>query len=494
MDPVRKFLCLIFLSAVVPLLAACGSSDGATVNVVVIGEKEDPFETGAYLSTAAQLTRSATTEGLVAFDEQGRVVPALADRWIVTDDGKSYIFRLRDGTWLDGSPITSQQARIALRDAIGALRGTPLARDLAGIREIRAMTGRVVEIRLVRPMPHFLQLIAQPELGLQRRNRAAGPMELERTGDTALLSPIRPSRLGLPNIEDWSSMTRQVRLEAITGEEAMARLNNGDADVVIGGTIADFPLSSRVGILRGTIQPDPVIGLFGLQVMSAKGFLAEPENREAIAMAIDRQALIAPFSLTGWVATTRVVAPGLEGDRGTIGERWEQANLEQRRSEARSRVLRWRDRKDEEGPLGLKIWLPAGPGSDMLFASLARDLAVVGIELERTTTERDADLRLIDDVARYPRASWFLNRLSCSSRRGLCDKGADALAAEAMMSDDAAERAQLLIEAEVDLTVANVYIPLGAPVRWSLVRGNVNGFAANRLGWHPLMPMAMKPK
>jgi len=343
-------------------------------------------------------------------------------------------------------------------------------------------------------MPHFLQLIAQPELGLQRRNRAAGPMELERTGDTALLSPIRPSRLGLPNIEDWSSMTRQVRLEAITGEEAMARLNNGDADVVIGGTIADFPLSSRVGILRGTIQPDPVIGLFGLQVMSAKGFLAEPENREAIAMAIDRQALIAPFSLTGWVATTRVVAPGLEGDRGTIGERWEQANLEQRRSEARSRVLRWRDRKDEEGPLGLKIWLPAGPGSDMLFASLARDLAVVGIELERTTTERDADLRLIDDVARYPRASWFLNRLSCSSRRGLCDKGADALAAEAMMSDDAAERAQLLIEAEVDLTVANVYIPLGAPVRWSLVRGNVNGFAANRLGWHPLMPMAMKPK
>jgi len=76
----------------------------------------------------------------------------------------------------------------------------------------------------------------------------------------------------------------------------------------------------------------------------------------------------------------------------------------------------------------------------------------------------------------------------------LCDKGADALAAEAMMSDDAAERAQLLIEAEVDLTVANVYIPLGAPVRWSLVRGNVNGFAANRLGWHPLMPMAMKPK
>jgi ABC-type transport system substrate-binding protein len=494
MDVVRKFLCLILLSAVGPLLAGCGSSDGATVNVAVIGEKNDPFETGVDLSTAARLTRSATTEGLVSYDEQGRVVPALADRWIVTDDGKSYIFRLRDGTWLDGSPITSQQARTALRDAIRALRGTPLARDLAGIREIRAMTGRVVEIRLVWPMPHFLQLIAQPELGLRSWNRAAGPMALERTGDAAVLTPIRPPQLGLPNIENWASMTKQVRLEAVTGEEAVARLNGGDADVVIGGTIANFPLSSRVGILRGTIQPDPVIGLLGLQVMSSRGFLAEPENREAIAMAIDRKALIAPFSLAGWVATTRVVAPGLEGDTGMIGERWELATIEQRRDEARSRVQRWRDRKDQAGLLGLRVWLPPGPGSDMLFASLARDMAAVGVDLERTTKERDADLRLIDDIARYPRAAWFLNRLSCSSKRGLCDKGADALAAEAMKTEDAVERSRLLVEAEVDLTVANVYIPLGAPVRWSLVRGNVSGFAANRLGWHPLMPMAMKPK
>jgi peptide/nickel transport system substrate-binding protein/oligopeptide transport system substrate-binding protein len=494
MDAVQKFLRLILVSAVAPLLAACGSADDATINIAIIGEKDNPFETGVHLSTAAQLTRSATMEGLVSFDEQGRVVPALADRWIVTDDGKSYIFRLRDGTWLDGSPITSKQARIALLDAIRALRGTPLARDLAGIREVRAMTGRVVEIRLARSMPHFLQLIAQPELGLRSRNRAAGPMALERSGDLAILTPIKPSRLGLPRIENWSGMTKQIRLEAVPGEEAVARLNRGDADVVIGGTIANFPLSSRVGILRGTIQPDPVIGLFGLQVMSAKGFLAEPENREAIAMAIDRQALIAPFSLAGWVATTRIVPPGLEGDTGLIGERWEQVTLEQRRAEARSRVQRWRERKDEEGPLVLSVWLPAGPGSDMLFASLARDLAAVGIELKRTAKDRDADLQLVDDVAHYPRAAWFLNRLSCSSKRGLCDKGADALAAEAMTTDDAVERAQLLVEAEVDLTVANVYIPLGAPVRWSLVRGNVNGFASNRLGWHPLMPMAMKPK
>jgi peptide/nickel transport system substrate-binding protein/oligopeptide transport system substrate-binding protein len=32
------------------------------------------------------------------------------------------------------------------------------------------------------------------------------------------------------------------------------------------------------------------------------------------------------------------------------------------------------------------------------------------------------------------------------------------------------------------------------PVRWSLVGSGVNGYAPNRWGLHPLMPMAMLPK
>src|SRR5579872_6281701 len=87
------------------LLAACGSSKDAAVTVVAIGDPSAPFEKGARLSPPARLVRGATAEGLVGFDEQGQIVPALADRWIVTDDGLSYIFRLRDGTWADGSPI-----------------------------------------------------------------------------------------------------------------------------------------------------------------------------------------------------------------------------------------------------------------------------------------------------------------------------------------------------------------------------------------------------
>jgi peptide/nickel transport system substrate-binding protein/oligopeptide transport system substrate-binding protein len=41
---------------------------------------------------------------------------------------------------------------------------------------------------------------------------------------------------------------------------------------------------------------------------------------------------------------------------------------------------------------------------------------------------------------------------------------------------------------------ANVYIPIGAPLRWSMVRSNVDGYAANAWAWHPLPDMATIPK
>ena len=46
-------------------------------------------------------------------------------------------------------------------------------------------------------------------------------------------------------------------------------------------------------------------------------------------MALDRPALIAPFNIGGWVPTTRVVAPGLPGDPGYVGERWSERTIEE---------------------------------------------------------------------------------------------------------------------------------------------------------------------
>lgn len=480
-------LCAILALA----LAGCGSTPDAAVEVVAIGPAGSQFEAGPRLPLPAQLVRGATAEGLVSLDAQGRVIPALAERWIVTDDGRSYIFRLRDGTWPDGSPITGQAARAALREALAALRGTPLALDLAGIEEIRAMTGRVIEIRLARSNPDLLQLLAQPELGLARKGRGGGPMRLTRASDAALLTPIPPEERGLPPIDRWRERHRQVRLVALPAQAAVDRFNRGEADMVLGGRLDSFPLAGAMGLSRGTIQMDPVAGLFGLAVVHAGGFLAEPANREAIALAVDRDALMVPFGVGGWTATTRIVAPGNPGDTGTVVERWPGLSIGQRRARARERVTAWH--AAHPGPLRLRIALPAGIGGTMLFARLRDDLGQVGITAERAGEADAADLRLLDAVARYAGASWYLNQLSCAAQR-VCSESADALVSAARAAPSEAERADLLAEAEATLTAANVFIPFGAPIRWSLVRGEAAGFAANRWGVHPLMPMAARPK
>lgn len=485
-------LCLLAVAAALALTGGCSGDSDRPVEVVVLGDPGSPFVTGARLAPAAQLVRSATAEGLVGLDEQGRAIPALADRWIVTDDGLSYIFRLRDGTWPDGSEITGETARGALLEAMNLARGGPLAGDLAVVSEVRAMAGRVVEIRLKQQMPDMLQLLAQPELGLLRAGRGAGPMRLTRDKDVAILRAIAPEDRGLPQQPGWKDRVRRLELVSLPAEQAIQRFNADEADVVLGGRFADFPRLDASGVARGAVRMDPVNGLFGLAVMHEDGFLSKPENREALAMAIDRDALIGALNVGGWTATTRIVNPALAGDTGSIGERWAGRGMDERRQVAAARVLRWKD--GHGAPSALRLALPAGPGADRLLARLAEDFKAIGLDVRRVGENAEADLRLIDTVARYPRASWFLNQLSCAARRALCSPQADRLVAAALDEPDPAKRGELYANAEAQLTIANGFIPFGVPIRWALVAGKANGFVANRWNVHPLMPLALRPK
>ena len=481
--------CLLALFA-----GACNRRDDGPVNVSVIGGR-DAFAQmrGLRLSPAAQLLRAATTEGLVGFDAEGRVVRALADRWIVTEDGQSYIFRLRNGQWPDGSAITGESAATALRRTIAGLKGTPLARDLAAIDEIRAMAGRVVEVRLSTAVPDLLDLLAQPELGLAWKGRGAGPMTLTQKGGVAELAPIPPESLGLPAEEGWQERVRLLRVRPEPAAAAVARFDEGFADIVLGGTVDTLPLVKTSGLSRGNLRLDPVIGLFGLAVVTRTGVFATPETREAIAMAIDRDALLGEFNVGRWASTTRIVSPdaadAAAGKEGSVGERWTGLDLA-----ARQRVAAQRIAQTATPQRPVRIALPATPGGTIIFDRLRIDLGAIGLKTVRVRETDSADLRLFDAVARYGRVAWFLNQLSCAAGRAVCSPAGDALLAEARTAPDADSRARLLAEAETEITAANGFIPFARPLRWSLVRGDITGFANNPWGLHPLLPLALAPR
>jgi ABC-type transport system substrate-binding protein len=477
-------------------LAGCGKGSGGPLSVGIIDTPDSVFADGVRLAEGAQAVRSATGAGLVALDAQGEIEPALADRWIVTDDGRSYIFRLREGTWPDGAELTGASARDALRSAIRQLRGTSMGLDLVQVAAVRTMAGRVIEIDLAAPMPDFLRLLAQPELALSHGGIAAGPMVIRRNdpqggGNSAELTFKPPEARGLPQDEGWRKHVRPIELHAVDARTALAAFDQGDVDVVLGGTLGSWPLAKPGPLSLGNVRVDNATGLFGLQVERQSGFLAKPENREALAMAIDRPTLLSRFNIGGWVPTTRIVPAAVEG--GNEPERWSNLSLEQRRAVAQIRVGSWRKGAGKGQVPKLTIALAREPGLDVLFNELSAQLSLVGITMQRVAPGKPADLTLVDRVARYAGPVWFLNQFNCSLRHGLCSSLADQAVADALPLPGG-ERTALLGRAEAILTAANVYIPLGAPLRWSMVRGNVKGFVDNQWAFHPLPAMATMPR
>ncbi len=494
----RRHLPALVISALLPL-AGCGHSDGP-LDIAIIGTKDEVFASGLHLSEGAQVVRGATGSGLVALDAQGEIEPALADRWIVTDDGKSYIFRLREGTWPDGAELSGESARDALRQAIRGLRGTSLALDLSPIDEVRTMAGRVVEIDLKAPMPDFLRLLAQPELALAHGGLQAGPMVIDRQHEK-IGPPQKPVELkfrppemrGLPQQDGWQRYVRPVGVVALGAKAALAAFDQGEVDVVLGGTIASWPLADPGPLSRGNLRLDNVFGLFGLQVTRERGFLALPQNREALAMAIDRPALMATFNIGGWVPSTRIVPAAVAGAKAP--ERWSGTSIEQRRADRRrpGRGVAGRRGQGQAAEPDDRARRRAG-FRDAVQRRLPANSARPGSSLSGSIPANRPTSTLVDRIARYAEPRWFLNQFNCSLARGLCNSSADGAVEAALAAADPKERADDLARAEAELTEANVYIPIGAPLRWSMVRGNVDGFAANAWAWHPLPDMATIPR
>ena len=176
---VRRFsLGLMFaaLAALGPV--ACGSGASDLTRVAVIGPEPKLVETvTAPLTAGDALVRANMAQGLVRFDERGQVVPGLAERWNVSDDGLSYIFRLQTGEWPDGRKIKADEIARILSRQLRPSSTNPLKDTLGAVREIVAMTDRVIEIRLNAPRPNLLQLLAQPEFGLVRASVGTGPFQ-----------------------------------------------------------------------------------------------------------------------------------------------------------------------------------------------------------------------------------------------------------------------------------------------------------------------------
>lgn len=472
-----------WLVAPLALLAGCNQRRDTGV-VVVSSIGGAPMLVDSATATPggpSRLLLDSVAQGLVRFDAAGQIAPGLAERWIVIDNGMSYIFRLRDTAWDDGSPVTAGQVVKRLRRLLAPQSRNPLRAHLTAIDEIVEMTPQVIEIRLKQPRPDLLKLFAQPEFALfqGKRGSGTGPFRVAARGKIGvLLRPaFDPIRLREDDVEE-PGPEKSVQLIGERASRAIVRFVDRQSDLVSGGTFVDWPLTRAAEIAPANFRLDPAAGLFGLAVINRDGFLADAENRIALAQAIDRDALIAAFA-AGWIATSQLLPEQLDSASPPVTPGWANLPPDERRAGARNRVSRWRDRHD--GPLTIRIALPSGPGATILFGFVGAAFRSIGIGARRVAMNADADLRLIDRVAPYDSGYWYL-ATACQR----CSPAVQAALTAARDATDLPTRANAIADADAALDQDAAFIPIARPLRWSLVALRLRQWQGNARAWHPL--------
>lgn len=476
----RRLALLVLL----PLtLAECSQRPdrGAVVVSAIGGRPSYPDLTRRAPDTTQRYLLDASAQGLVRFDAAGQIEPGLAERWTVIDGGRTYIFRLREAEWANGEHVEAGAVVRSLKRLLADDSRDTLRPWLSAVDDVVEMTPSVIEVRLSRPRPDLLKLFAQPELALLNGKppNGTGPFRVtDRNGLGVLLRPaFDPSRSPDDDVVE-PGPEQDVHLIGESAAAAILRFVQHKSDLVVGGTLVDWPTLGVAKAPAENVKIDPATGLFGLAVVRREGLLASAAGRTAVAEAIDRSAIAGTVNRL-WTTTEQLLPDQLDSGAVPALMAWTTLSRDDRLADARARVAAWQAATPTPAPLA--IAMPRGPGATLLFAYLRASLRAIGVDAVRVGPADDADLRLIDEVAPYDSARWYL-ATACVA----CSEEAETAIIAARDAPTLAERARQIAAADAAMATDVAYIPIAQPLRWSLVAARLKQWTGNPRAWHPL--------
>ncbi len=142
-------------------LSACTSTPSPRSQQIVFGAPWEPisFHPQRGLDSASYYAQSLVYEALVGYDDQLHFVPALAESFSVSPDGKKYAFTLRkDLHFSDSTPLTLADVVATLN--VARAKESPYRADFADIEKMEEHDNKLV-LYLSRPCAPLLSRIAE---------------------------------------------------------------------------------------------------------------------------------------------------------------------------------------------------------------------------------------------------------------------------------------------------------------------------------------------
>ena len=288
----------IVLTAVA--VALSGSAAFAARTDLVLGMPLEPPHLDPTAGAAAaidEVVYANLFEGLTRVGPSGEVLPALAESWTVSDDGKTYTFKLHTGVkFHDGSDFTADDVKFSL-DRARAADSTNAQKGLfAAIDTVEAVDPATVKVTLKNPQGSFLYnlgwgdaVIVAPESAAANKEKpvGTGPFKFDNWAKGSAISIVK-------NPDYWGEPAGLDRAEFRIVPDAAAAI-----PALLSGDVQAFP-NFNVGDALPQVQSDPrfkvAIGSTeGETILSTNNRKAPFDNlkvRQAIAHAIDRKAII----------------------------------------------------------------------------------------------------------------------------------------------------------------------------------------------------------
>ena len=277
----------------------------------------------------------ALFEGLVANDpETALAVPGVAESWTGNEDGTQYTFKLRkDAMWSDGTPITADDVvyswlRILDPNTAGPYAWFPCM-FLAGATEfnageagpeavgIRALDDHTFQMDLIGPLPYAVDALTHysfaivPKHTIEKYGSAwTDPANFVGNGPFVLTERVAQTSLTVSKNEKyWDKDAVKVdKVIFYSSDSDTTNYNmylNGEIDWATNVP----PDQLNAASMRDDFQTAPQLSTYYYVFQTEKSPMNNPLVRQALALAVDRTALVEGVTKAGQIPAWGIVPP-----------------------------------------------------------------------------------------------------------------------------------------------------------------------------------------